>query len=240
MDNNVFIWIAGFAASSAFVNSLGILTIFRYSEWAKRAKTYFICFAAGMLISTPLMLALPNALKKSSNAGFLALAGFLFMVFSNKLIRHRTKEEPLAFGITAAEGIAIHSLVDGVIYVVTFKASVLIGILAGIGLVVHEFAEGIITYTTLLKGKVSRKTAMIYAFFIAALTTPIGAFAAYPFINRVSPTTIGLMLGFASGVLIYISASHLLPEVRDSEKKHSIVAFLIGVALAGFIVLTKI
>jgi ZIP family zinc transporter len=240
MEENTFVWIAGFAASAALVNGLGILTIFKFSEWAKKAKTYFICFAAGMLISTPLMLALPNALKKSSNAGFFALAGFLFMVFSNKFIRHRTKEEPLAFGVTAVEGIAIHSLVDGVIYVVTFEVSVMLGILAGIGLVVHEFAEGIITYTTLLKGNVREKAAMAYAFFIAALTTPIGAFAAYPFIDKFGDTSIGMMLGFVSGVLIYVSASHLLPEVRDSEKKHSLVAFLIGVALAGFIVLTKI
>lgn len=240
MTNNTFIWIAGFAISAAVVNTLGILTIFRFREWAKKVKTYFICFAAGMLISTPLMLALPNALEKSSNAGFLALAGFLFMVFSNKLIRHRTREEPLAFGVTAVEGIAIHSFVDGVVYVVTFEASVLIGIMAGIGLVVHEFAEGIITYTALLKGNVREKSAMVYAFFIAALTTPIGAFLAYPFINKFSGPNIGLMLGFVSGVLIYISASHLLPEVRGTDKKHSLVAFLIGVGLAGFIVLTKI
>ncbi|MCF7890435.1 ZIP family metal transporter [Candidatus Bipolaricaulota bacterium] len=240
MVNNTFIWIAGFAISAALVNGLGILAIFRSKEWAKRTKTYFICFAAGMLISTPLMLALPDALEKSRNAGFLALAGFLFMVFSNKVIRSRTKEEPLAFGVTAVEGIAIHSLVDGVIYVVTFEASILIGIMAGIGLVIHEFAEGIITYTTLLKGNVREKSAMVYAFLIAALTTPIGAFVAYPFVDKFGDPSIGLMLGFVSGVLIYVSASHLLPEVRDSDKKHSLVAFLIGVGLAGFIVLTKL
>lgn len=240
MENNTFIWIAGFAISAALVNSLGIFTIFQFKDWAKRAKSYFICFAAGMLITTPLILALPNALEKSKNAGFLALTGFLFMVFSNKLIRYKTKEEPLAFGVTAVEGIAIHSLVDGVIYVVTFEASVLLGIMTGIGLVVHEFAEGIITYTTLLKGEVQEKSAMFYAFLIAALTTPIGAFAAYPFINKLGASSTGLMLGFVSGVLIYVSASHLLPEVRDSEKKHSLGAFLVGVVLAGVIVLTKI
>lgn len=240
MGTNTFTWITAFAISAALVNGLGILTIFRFKEWAKRAKAYFICFAAGMLISTPLMLALPNALEKSGNAGFFALAGFLFMLFSNKFIRHRTKEEPLAFGITAVEGIAIHSLVDGVIYVVTFKASVLIGIMAGTGLLVHEFAEGIITYTALLKGNIREKSAMVYAFFVAALTTPIGAFVAYPFIDKFSASNVGLLLGFVSGVLIYVSASHLLPEARDSDRKHSIVAFLLGVVIAGFIVLTKI
>ncbi|MBS3825671.1 ZIP family metal transporter [Candidatus Bipolaricaulota bacterium] len=239
-DQNVFIWIVGFALSAAFVNSLGILTIFLYKDWAQRAKTYFICLAAGMLISTPLMLSLPKALEKNGNAGFAALAGFLFMFFSNRLIRHRTQEEPLAFGITAVEGIGIHSLVDGIIYVVTFKASVLLGVVAGLGLVIHEFAEGIITYTALLKGKVREKTAMLYAFLIAGLTTPIGAFIVFPFVEKVGESSLGLLLGFTSGVLIYVSASHLLPEAREVEKKHSLVAFLFGVGIAGFIVFTKL
>jgi len=238
--DNVFIWIVGFALSAAFVNSLGILTIFLYKEWAQKTKMYFICLAAGMLISTPLMLSLPNALEKNANAGFWALAGFLFMFFSNKIIRYRTHEDPLAFGITAVEGIGIHSLVDGVIYVVTFKASVLLGVLAGLGLVIHEFAEGIITYTALLKGEVRERTAMVYAFLVAGLTTPIGAFIAFPFIDKVGSSSLGLLLGFTSGVLIYISASHLLPEARSVEKQHSLVAFLLGVGLAGFIVFSKL
>lgn len=237
---NVFLWIVGFALSAAFVNSLGILTIFLYKDWAQKAKTYFICLAAGMLISTPLMLSLPNALEKNGNAGFAALAGFLFMFFSNRFIRHRTKEDPLAFGITAVEGIGIHSLVDGIIYVVTFKASVLLGVVAGLGLVIHEFAEGIITYTALLKGEVREKTAMLSAFLIAGLTTPIGAFIVFPFVEKVGEASLGLLLGFTSGVLIYVSASHLLPEARGVEKKHSLVAFLFGVGIAGFIVFTKL
>ncbi len=136
-----------------------------------------MCLAAGSLISTPLLLALPNALRKHPSAGFAALGGFLFMFFSNKLIQYQTQKETLAFGITAAEGIGIHSLVDGVVYTVTFSTSILTGILAGSGLVIHEFAEGVITYLVLLKGNVNKKTAAIYAFFIASLTTPIGAFA---------------------------------------------------------------
>jgi len=47
------------------------------------------------------------------------------------------------------------------------------------------------------------------------------------------------MLGFMAGVLLYLSASHLLPEAREHEKEHSALAFLGGVALALFIVLSK-
>jgi zinc transporter ZupT len=47
------------------------------------------------------------------------------------------------------------------------------------------------------------------------------------------------MMGFVAGVLLYISASHLLPEAREHEKEHSGVAFLVGVGLALFIVFSK-
>ncbi|MCD6577081.1 MAG: ZIP family metal transporter [Anaerolineaceae bacterium] len=237
--SKTFIYIASFAIASALINSLGILAIYRNKDWAEKAKTYFMCFAAGVLVSTPLLLTLPIAVGKNFYAGFSALFGFLFMFFSNELIKHYTHKKTLAFGITAAEGIGIHSFIDGIIYTVTFKVSILVGVLAGTGLVVHEFAEGVITYLLLLKGGMKGKAAIFYAFLIAGLTTPIGAFVAYPLINKLSESTLGLMLGFVSGVLLYVSASHLLPEARQEEKEHSTTAFLFGVGLAIFIVLSK-
>lgn len=237
--SNTFVWVAGFAISAAVVNSIGIFAIFKNKEWAKKAKPYLMCFAAGVLITTPITMALPKALSKNPQAGFAALLGFLFMFFSNEVIKRQTKQDTLAFGITAAEGIGIHSLIDGVVYAVTFSTSILTGLLAGIGLVVHEFAEGVITYTVLLKGNVSKKLAAWYAFLIAAITTPIGAFVAYPFVDKLAAGSLGLTLGFMAGVLLYISASHLLPEAREHEEAHSTFAFIAGVLLALFIVFTK-
>lgn len=240
VEFSTFEWIAIFAIGAAVVNTLGIFAIFKNRRWAEKAKIYFLCFAAGVLISVPLMFAFPQAVEKNFHAGFTALIGFLFMFFSNKLIKFKTKQKTLAFGITAAEGIGIHSFVDGVVYTVTFSASIAIGLLSGIGLIVHEFAEGVIIFSVLLKGGLKESRAALYAFFVAALTTPLGAFIAYPLVNRLSDSALGLALGFVVGVLIYISASHLLPEAREHERKHSSWAFLAGVGLALFIVLSKI
>lgn len=55
----------------------------------------------------------PERDRENPCAGFSALTGFLFMFLSNDLIKRRTGEATLAFGVTAAEGIGIHSLVDG-------------------------------------------------------------------------------------------------------------------------------
>jgi zinc and cadmium transporter len=237
--SSTFLWIAAFALASALVNGLGILSIIKYKEWAEKALPYFMCFAAGILISTPLILALPNALRSNPYAGFMALGGFLVLFLSNKLIKYYTKKRDLAFGLVAAEGIGIHSFIDGVVYSVTFNVSILVGFLSATGLVIHEFAEGVITYIVLLKGGLSKKASALYAFLIAGLSTPIGAFLVYPFVSKVEKATLGLMLGFVAGVLLYISASHLLPEAREYERKHSDLAFLAGVGLALFFMFTK-
>lgn len=236
---STFTWISIFAISAMLVNSFGIWTIYKKREWAEKTKEYCMCFAAGILISSPLIMAFPQALQKNSYAGFAALIGFIFMYFSNKVIKYKTKQKELAFGITAIEGIAIHSLMDGIIYTVTFSISTAIGVLAGVGLVIHEFAEGIITFSMLLKGGINGKKAGIYAFLVAALTTPIGAFIAYPLVRNLSNGILGLALGFVSGVLIYVSASHLLPEASEYEKKHSTLAFIIGISFSLFMMFTK-
>jgi len=160
------------------------------------------------------------------------------MYFVNKAIKYTTKQKELAFGITALVGIGIHSFIDGIVYTMTFSVSTIVGVMTGTGLVVHEFAEGIITFTVLFKSGMDGRKAILFAFLTAALTTPIGAFIAYPFIHGVSDSLLGLALGAVGGVLIYLSASHLLPEAGLHEKKHSYAAFLLGVGLAIFTMLS--
>ena len=234
-----FAWIAAFAVVAAVVNTIGIVAIVRHRERAARSLPFFMCFAAGVLLTTPLVLAFPTAVTAHPDAGFGALAGFVFLYLSNAVIARYTGEETLAFGVTAAEGIGIHSLVDGVVYTVTFNISLLTGVLAGTGLVVHELAEGAITYLVFLKGGFTERAAAVYAFFVAAATTPLGAFLAYPLVSGLDSRALGLLLGFVSGVLVYLSAAHLLPEARSYEASHSIVAFLAGVGLALFIVFAR-
>lgn len=236
---STFTWISIFAISAMLVNSFGIWVIYKNRGWAEKTKEYCMCFAAGILISSPLIMSFPQALQKNSYAGFAALIGFTFMYFSNKIIKYKTKQRELAFGITAIEGVLIHSLMDGVVYTVTFSTSTVVGVLTGVGLVVHEFAEGIVTFSMLLKGGLSGKKAGIYAFLVAALTTPIGAFIAYPLVQNISNDILGLALGFVSGVLIYVSASHLLPEASEYEKEHSTLAFIIGITFTLLIMFAK-
>ncbi len=230
--DDTFSLVALFALSAMVVNGIGILAIHRKRDWAEKNKEYFMCFAAGVLIASPLIMAFPQAVMKTPFAGLAALGGFVYMFFSNEMIKHRTKQTELAFGVTALQGIGIHSFIDGIIYSVTFSAGTATGILAGTGLVAHEFAEGVITYSFLVKGGLSERKALLIAFLVASLTTPLGAFITYPLIDGLSDNVLGLALGFVVGVLVYVSASHLLPEARVHGKQHSYLAFLSGIALS--------
>lgn len=221
-----------FALGAMVVNSIGIYIMHKNSEWAEERKEHFMCFAAGMLISSALISAFPEALELSKFAGIPALFGFLFMYVVNKITHNLTDNEDRAFGYTALTGIGIHSLMDGVIYSVTFSISVTAGAIAGLGLVAHEFAEGVVTYSMLVKSGVDKKKAFKVAFAVAALTTPIGAFISIPLINSWNDTMTGLALGFVVGVLIYTSASHLLPEAENGHLKHSHFSLFLGVFVA--------
>lgn len=75
-------WISIFAMGAMLINSFGIWAIYKKSDWAEKTKVSCMCFAAGTLISSPLIMAFPQALQKNSYAGFAALAGFTFMYFN--------------------------------------------------------------------------------------------------------------------------------------------------------------
>lgn len=239
MLTSAFLWIAVFALGAMVVNGAGIWFVYSNIEWAEKNKGRLMCFAAGVLISSPLLIAFPQAISKNPNAGIMALVGFIFMHFSNQLIKYKTKQSSLAFGITALEGIGLHSIIDGIIYSVTFSVSTVTGLLAGIGLVAHEFAEGVITYSFLSQSGLSKKKAGILAFLVAALTTPLGAFLAYPLVETMNDSVLGLALGGVVGVMIYLSASHLLPEARGYEKAHTYWAFLSGILFGLFMYVSK-
>jgi len=227
-----FLWITIFAIISLLINTLGIYAVYKKANLNENTKNYFLCFAAGVLITTPLVIILPHSIECSQKGGLFALFGFLFMFSASKILRTHFDDKDMAFGITAAIAMGIHSLIDGIVYSVTFKITLLAGIASGIGIVAHKFADGVLTYTFLIKGNIEKKKAFLYAFILAGIMTTLGAFITYPFVRNIDEKTLSLLSGFVSGVLLYTSASHLLPEARENEHKHSSIYFVSGIFFA--------
>jgi len=145
----------------------------------------------------------------------------------------------LATGITPMLGIGLHSLLDGVIYTITFKVSIFTGVLAAVGMMLHEFPEGIVTFLLLERGGFEKRRSALWAFLAAGLSTPAGTVISYPFIQKLDQPMLGALLALSAGSLVYVGASHLLPAVEKENRRYTLVSFFTGILVAAIILLSK-
>lgn len=238
-----FLWVILASSLACIVTSIGIYIINKYAQWGNQNISYFMSFAAGVLLSVSFMHIVPKSLSMNENAPVFILVGFMGMTIINRFINiyvcHNRECSGMARGIIPMIGIGLHSLIDGMIYSVTFNVSVFTGMLAAIGMVLHEFPEGIVTYLLLEKAGFSRKKSVLWAFLAAALSTPLGTLISYPFINQINRAALGLLLSISAGALIYVGATHLLPAVEKENKKFTVLSLLAGILIAVIIVYSK-
>jgi zinc transporter ZupT len=177
----------------------------------------------------------------NAQAPLYLLAGYVFMHLFNRFITAYVcdKQPEFAIGLVPLLGIGFHSFLDGVVYSITFSASIFTGILAAIGMVLHEFPEGIITYLLLIRGGARPKQSLWLAFLAAAVSTPLGTLLSYPMISRIDPSLLGALLSISAGALIYVGATHLLPQAEREPAKYSLVALAAGILVAAGIILSK-
>lgn len=237
-------WTA-FAASLAAgaVTTSGIVVIRRFESWARENATYFACFAAGVLIAVSFLHIVPRSFAMNSQAPVYLFAGYLFMHVFNRFITAQVCDRQAgvdyALGMVPLIGIGFHSFLDGIVYSISFSVSVLTGGLVALGMVLHEFPEGIVTYTLLVRSGFTERRSFLLAFFAAAVTTPLGTAVSFPFVSTIDPPLLGLLLALSAGALIYVGATHLLPQAEREPRRFSLVALAAGIAVAVGIVLSK-
>jgi zinc and cadmium transporter len=225
------------------VTTLGILVISRYEKWGTDHTAYFMSFAAGVLISVSFIHIIPRSFAMNASAPLFLLAGFLTLHLFNRFLQayvcQKVGCENLTLGIIPMLGVGLHSLLDGVIYSVTFNVSIFTGTMAAIGMVLHEFPEGIVTFLLLERGGFNKKLSAWYAFLAAAISTPLGTLISFPFIEKIERPTLGNLLAFSAGALVYVGASHLLPAVERENKRYTLLSMAAGILVAILIVISK-
>jgi zinc and cadmium transporter len=240
---NTFWTAFGASLLAAFVTSIGIYVIRRFERWGRNNSIYFVCFAAGVLISVSFLHIIPKAFSMNAHAPFYLFAGYLslhlFNRFVNAFVCDKSSDEHYAIGLIPMFGIGFHSFIDGFIYSITFTVSVFTGLLAAAGMVLHEFPEGIITYLLLIRAGFTEKRSFLLAFLAAAVTTPLGMLVSYPYISQISKPFLGALLAFSAGALVYVGATHLLPQAETEHRRYSLFALGAGILVAVVIVLSK-
>lgn len=125
-------WTAlGTSLTAALVTALGIWTIRRFTDWGQRNTAYFMCFAAGVLISASFLHMIPKAFSMNPQAPAWLLVGFFgphaFNRFLTAFVGEKNPQrKDNAIGVLPIVGIGFHSFIDGFIYSIAFTVSVLI------------------------------------------------------------------------------------------------------------------
>lgn len=233
----------GASALAALVTTGGIVAIRRFEGWASQNITYFISFAAGVLIFVSLGHMVPESMAMSVQAPSMLLVGYFLMYGLNRFVTaHVCDKSPnrdYALGIVPLIGIGFHSFVDGIVYSITFNVSLATGALVALGMVLHEFPEGIVTYMLLIRSGFSPHKALPLAFIAAAATTPLGTLVSYPVIGAIDRSMLGSLLALSAGALLFVGATHLLPRAEEDKRRFSVIALAAGVLVAVGIVLSK-
>lgn len=237
-------WTAlGASVLAAVVTAIGIYTIRHFETWGRKYSIYFVCFAAGVLISVSFLHIIPKAFEMSPHAPMYLLGGFLLLHLFNRFITafvcERGWNPSYGIGLVPMIGIGFHSLIDGFVYSITFTVSIFTGVLAATGMVLHEFPEGIITYLLLLRGGFSERSSLILAFLAASISTPVGMLISFPYISHIDKPMLGTLLSLSAGALVYVGATHLLPQAEKEHRRYSLCALGAGIVVAVLIVLSK-
>lgn len=204
-------------------------------------------FAAGVVIGVVSFDLLPEIISQIGGAGVrpravmaaMALGFFLFHVLEKSILihhheeclRHRHKHPRV--GILSALALTGHSFMDGIGIGFAFQVSWKVGLIVGLAVVTHDFVDGMNTVILMLGNRNSARQAAPYLA-LDALAPILGLAASFLF--KPSAHAVVLYLGFFAGFLLYIGASHILPEAhREESTVGTLAVTLLGASLAlGF------
>ncbi|MDB5729751.1 MAG: family metal transporter [Noviherbaspirillum sp.] len=215
-----------------------------------------VSLSVGILLSTSLLHALPEAFesKADSHALFAALlVGLLgfFLLEKFAILRHshhyegdghahkhgHDKDEAGKAGWMILVGDGLHNFTDGILIAAAFLANPNLGLLTALAIIAHEIPQEIGDFIVLLNAGFSRTRAYVYNL-LCSLMAIIGGVLGYLTLDRATEL-IPYVLVFASSGFIYIALSDLMPQMQRRatlrETIPQIILITVGVAIVLFV-----
>jgi len=204
----------------------------------KDKKHLLLAFGAGAVLGVSLFDLLPESshlLGDMSKSTLFVATGFgIYFLLNNKYAMTAHKEHDVCHNHQHTLSIlpfTMHNLVDGLMIGFAFQASPVIGVSVAAGIVAHRFWDGINTVTLGVRnGDTSWKWLHINAS-MPVIGIVIGS------LLKIPGVWLGCVLAVAAGLLLYVSASDLVPECHHEHPKFSTsAAFVMGVAFIWAVV----
>lgn len=238
------------AALVSLISLVGVLLIFNLANY-KKYMIFLIALAAGTFLGDVFLHMLPEAIAETNDIGLitkLMLLGIVTLFLLEKVLHwhshshdHEGEESgpKSAVVVNITIGDAIHNFWDGVAIAASFAVSTELGIAMTVAIILHEIPQEIADLGILISAGYSRYKAILVNLFTAFMAF-LGVFAFQLFstqITEIRPAT----LAITSGIFLYIAVADLLPEIRETDKKKSLMqALVFGAGILVMFLLTLI
>ncbi|MGV8899552.1 MAG: ZIP family metal transporter [Burkholderiaceae bacterium] len=244
------------ATTIAGVVSIVAAAIFSFSLLSKLVDK-MVSFSVGILLSTSLLHALPEAFESQADTRslfatlFCGLMGF-FLLEKFAILRHshhhegdghahahgHDMHEAGKSGLMILVGDGMHNFTDGILIAAAFLADPKLGIVTGLAIIAHEIPQEIGDFIVLLNAGFSRARAFAYNL-LSSLMAVLGGLLGY-FTLETATGAIPYVLVLASSGFIYIAVSDLMPQMQRRATLRETVPqiALIGLGVATVLYLT--
>lgn len=245
------------ALVAAAVSSLALLAIVLAGSRVQRAARPLSIAAGGMLVTLLALHIWPEALAGMKSAWLFMLAGAALGIGLQAGLRGLSM---MAVPVTQAAGgpagvrapvgpgvmlalaplmaIALHSLVDGMVYGLAFTGGQAAGLYAASALILHEVPEAFVAFALASAAGMAVRQAALAALVAAALTTPLGAALSVLALDGASGAVLPALFALSAGLLTYVAFGPLLSPLYRREggpSRGGLVSLGAGVMIAGLL-----
>ena len=225
---------------------LGGLIVVRFGEISNRTMGFLMGFAGGvMLVVSFLELYAEAIVDLAPWKVTIAFAiGTVFMMLVDLKLPHMefgqwedgvNDRHLFNSGLIIAIGMSIHNFPEGIVVAAGYGRAAELGVLVALMICFHNIPEGIATVSPLIKAGVPKWRAVGLAT-LGGMMEPIGALFGAAIISYDGLGIIGWGLGFAAGVMTYVTIDELIPvahEFCSVDQKHMVsIGLLIGMIFA--------
>jgi ZIP family zinc transporter len=225
---------------------LGGWIVVKFGDISNKKMGFLLGFAGGVMLVVSFIELYAEALDELGPwRTTLAFAiGTLFMMGTDLTLPHiefglwedGVKDRHLFnSGVVIAIGMSIHNLPEGIVVSAGYGHLPELGLLVAIMICLHNIPEGIATVSPLIKSGVDKWRAVELAT-LSGLMEPVGALLGALIISSLGVDIVGWGLGFAAGVMTYVTIDELIPVAHEYctlDHKHMVSSgLLIGMLFA--------
>jgi zinc and cadmium transporter len=233
-----------FSSLAAGADLVGGAVVTSRKRWDARFLYDALALGSGFMLAATLLDIIPASLANHDRGlPFWILAGYLFVHVIQRTgaahthgHEHGYAYDPVTphdrallsseVGLAAFVGLLLHTFFDGVAIGAGFQVTPSLGLLIFMAVILHKVPEGL-TLASIILSSGGRRRQAIVAVGMIGLATVAGTLLA----NRLTVQYGHYALAISGGVMLYVAASDLVPEVSRATGSRGLLLLLGGVTL---------